>query len=69
MERPELMACIEEPVAKPNLRQEQQAKPVKAAMWKATDELLRFSQVSVVRRIGVFVWLEAIRTEMHQMRF
>jgi hypothetical protein len=69
MERPELMACIEEPVAKPDPRQEQQAEPVEAAMWKAMDELARFSQVSVVRRIGVFVRLEAIRTEMQQTRF
>jgi hypothetical protein len=33
------------------------------------DELARFSQVSVVRRIGVFVRLEAIRTEMQQTQF
>jgi hypothetical protein len=32
MERPELMACVEEPVAEPNPRQEQQAEPVEAAM-------------------------------------
>jgi hypothetical protein len=33
------------------------------------DELARFSQVSVVCCIGVFVRLEAIRTEMQQTRF
>ena len=32
IERPELIACIEEPVAEPNARQEQQAEPVEAAM-------------------------------------
>jgi hypothetical protein len=31
--------------------------------------LARFSQASVVRRIGVFVRLEAIQTEKHQTRY
>ncbi|KAJ4398868.1 hypothetical protein N0V91_009870 [Didymella pomorum] len=69
MERPELMACIEEPVAEPDPRQEQQAEPVEAAMWAAMEGLARFSQASVIHRIGVFVRLEAIRTEKHQTRF
>jgi RecQ family ATP-dependent DNA helicase len=70
MERPELLACIEEPVAEPDPRQEeQQAEPVEAAMWEAMDGLARFSQASVIHRIGVFVRLEAIRTEKHQTRF
>ncbi|CAN9137103.1 unnamed protein product [Alternaria alternata] len=69
MERPELMACIEEPVAEPDPRQEQQAEPVEAAMWAAMEDLARFSQASVIHRIGVFVRLEAIRTEKHQTRF
>jgi hypothetical protein len=69
MERLELMACIKESVAKPDPRQEQQAKPVEAAIWEAMEGLARISQASVVRRIGVFVRLEAIRTEMHQTRF
>ena len=63
------MACIEEPVAEPNPRQEQQAEPVEAAMWEAMDRLARFSQTSVIRRIGVFVRLEAIQTEKHQTQF
>lgn len=69
MERPELLACMEEPVAEPDARQEQQAEPVEAAMWEAMDGLARFSQTSVIRRIGVFVRLEAIRTEKHQTRY
>ncbi|KAL7778331.1 hypothetical protein CFE70_005010 [Pyrenophora teres f. teres 0-1] len=32
MERPDLLACIEEPVAEPDARQEQQAEPVEAAI-------------------------------------
>jgi hypothetical protein len=43
IERPELMACVEEPVAEPDLRQEQQAEPVEAAMWAAMDGLARHS--------------------------
>jgi hypothetical protein len=43
MERPELMACVEEPVAEPDPRQEQQAEPVEAAMWAAMDRLARLS--------------------------
>ena len=73
MERPELMACIEEPVAELDPRgrhgDEQRAEPVEAAMWAAMDGLARFSQASVIHRIGVFVRLEAIRTEKHQTRF
>lgn len=69
MERPELLACIEEPVAEPDPRQEQQAEPMEAAIWAAMDELARFSQASVIDRVGVFVRLEAIRTEKHQTRF
>jgi hypothetical protein len=73
MERPELIACIEEPVAeldpRGRHRDEQRAKLVEAAMWAAIDGLARFSQASVIYRIGVFVRLEAIRTEKHQTRF
>nr|GEZ17793.1 RecQ helicase L2 [Tanacetum cinerariifolium] len=69
MERPELLACVEEPVAEPDPRQEQPAEPVEAAMWEAMDGLARFSQRSVIERIGVFVRLEAIRTEKHQTRY
>ncbi|KAG9382290.1 Dimer-Tnp-hAT domain containing protein [Pyrenophora tritici-repentis] len=49
--------------------QEQQAEPVEAAIWAAMDGLARFSQASIIDRIGVFIRLEAIRTEMHQTRF
>jgi hypothetical protein len=69
MEWPELMACVEEPVAEPDHRQEQQAEPVEAAMWAAMDGLARLIQTSVIHRVGVFVRLEAIRTEKHQTRY
>jgi hypothetical protein len=43
IERPELMACVEEPVVEPDPRQEQQAEPVEAAMWAAIDRLAQLS--------------------------
>jgi hypothetical protein len=43
IERPELMACVKAPVAEPDPRQEQQAEPVKAAMWVAIDRLAQLS--------------------------
>jgi hypothetical protein len=69
MDRPQLLACIEEPVTESNPRQEQQAEPVEAAMWVAMEGLARFSQASVIHCVGLFVRFEAIRTEKHQTRF
>jgi hypothetical protein len=68
-ERAELMACIEEPVAEPEPRSDEEAEPTEAAIWVAMEGLTRFSQASVIERVGVFVRLEAIRTEKHQTRF
>jgi hypothetical protein len=39
------------------------------AIWEAMDKLTRFSQASVIERVGVFVRLEASRTVKHQTRF
>jgi RecQ family ATP-dependent DNA helicase len=69
MERPDLLACVEEPIADADPRKGEEAEPVEAAIWAAMDGLARFSQASVIDRIGVFVRLEAIRTEKHQTRF
>ena len=69
MERADLMACIEEPAAKADPRSDNEAEPVEAAIWEAMAGLLRFSQASVIERVGVFVRLEAIRTEKHQTRY
>ncbi len=65
LERPDLLVCIEEPNSDPKREEE----PVEAAIWEAMDGLARFSQASVVSRIGVFVRMEAIRTEKHQTRY
>jgi hypothetical protein len=68
MERADLMASIEEPVGEPDPRKDEEAEPVKAAIWEVSEGLPRFSQASVIKRVGVFVRLEAIRTEKHQTR-
>jgi hypothetical protein len=61
MERPDLMACI----SKPNVDPKGEEELVKAVIWEAMDKLARFSQTSVIKRIGVFVRMEAIRIEKH----
>jgi hypothetical protein len=43
IDRLKLMACIEEPIAEPDPRKEQQAEPVKVALWEAIDRLAQFS--------------------------
>jgi hypothetical protein len=65
MERPDLLACVEEPVTEPDPRKEEEAEPVEAAIWTAMDRLARFSQTSIINRISVFVRLEAICTKKH----
>jgi hypothetical protein len=65
IERPDLLACVEEPVSDADPRKDKEAEPVEAAIWAAMDGLVRFSQASVIDWIGVFVRLEAIRTEKH----
>jgi hypothetical protein len=66
MERADLMACIKEPVAVPDPRSDDRGEPVEAAIWAAIAGLTRFSQASVIERVGYFVQLEVIRTEKHQ---
>ncbi|TKA40489.1 hypothetical protein B0A49_13909, partial [Cryomyces minteri] len=61
LERPELISCVEEP----NKKEE----PVEAAIWEAMHGLVRVCQQSVRARVGVFVRMEAIRTEKHQTRY
>ncbi|RYO26416.1 hypothetical protein AA0113_g12493 [Alternaria arborescens] len=65
LDRPELLASIEEP----NIDPEKDEEPVEAAIWSAMDGLARVSQASVIERTGIFVRMEAIRTEKHQTRY
>ncbi|KAF1828319.1 hypothetical protein BDW02DRAFT_584568 [Decorospora gaudefroyi] len=54
MERADLIACIEELVAEPDPRSDDEVEPVEAAIWAAMDGLMRFSQAPVIERVGVF---------------
>jgi hypothetical protein len=65
LKRLELLASIKEPNVDPDKDEE----PIKAAIWKAMDRLARASQASVVYKTGIFVRMEAIRTEKHQTRY
>lgn len=38
-------------------------------IWRAMDQMIRHCQQTVGTRVGIFVRLEAIRTEKHQTRF
>jgi hypothetical protein len=48
IERPNLLACVEEPVSDADPRKDEEAKLVEAAIWAAIDGLVRFSQASVI---------------------
>jgi hypothetical protein len=69
MERADLIVCIEKPVAESDPRSNNESEPVEAAIWAAMAGLTRFSQTSAIERVGVFVLLEAIRTEKHQTQY
>jgi hypothetical protein len=43
MERPDLLACVEEPVSDADPRKDEEAELVEAAIWAAMDGLVRFS--------------------------
>jgi hypothetical protein len=48
MERPDLLACVEEPVSDADPQKDKEAEPVEAAIWAAMDRLVQFSQASVI---------------------
>ena len=39
------------------------------AIWQAMDDMIQHCQQTVIHRVGIFVRLEAIRTEKHQTRY
>ena len=47
----------------------QRREGIAAVVWKAMREVARTSQLSVIHSVGVFIRMEAIRTEKHQTRF
>ena len=56
-----LVRCVSAP--------DEEEEPVNAAIWQIMGELIQYCQHSVKHRVGVFVRLEAIRTEKHQTRY
>jgi hypothetical protein len=53
-------------VAEPDPRIDNEGEPMVAAVWVAMAGLTHFSQTLAIKRVGVFVRPEAIRTEKHQ---
>lgn len=50
-------------------RPDEEEEPVNSIIWQTMGELIQYCQRSVKHRVGVFVRLEAIRTEKHQTRY
>ena len=61
IEREKLLELVEEA--------EEENEPILARVWRAMDEMMRHCQQTVIRRVGVSVRMEAIRTEKHQTRY
>ena len=58
-----------ESIEPPNSDPQKDEEPVAEAIWTAMAEMARISQMSVIHETGVFVRLEAIRSEKHQTQF
>ena len=65
--RTELLESVKEPNSDPDMDEAKET--VEAAIWKAMDDVAGTSQASITGRVGVFVRMEAIRTEQHQTRY
>ena len=61
LDRTQLVQCVSAP--------DEETEPVYAVIWQVMDELIKYCQYSVIHSVGVFVRLEAIRTEKHQTRY
>ena len=80
LKRTDLLAMVEEPdgvgsgsKSEKQSREDDDAiqtrEEIAAVIWKAMKDVARASQTSVMHRIGIFIRMEAIRTEKHQTRF
>ncbi len=61
LDREELIASVDNP--------DPEAEPIATVIWDAMDSLIEHCQQSTLSRVGVFVRMEAIRTEKHQTRY
>jgi len=64
---PDLIQSVSPPPA--DIDGQPSIEPEAHAIWTAMARLATISQLSVIHQIGVFVRLEAIRTEQHQTRY
>jgi hypothetical protein len=48
IERPNLLACVKEPVSDADPQKDEKAELVEVVIWAAMDGLVRFSQASVI---------------------
>ena len=78
----ELLACIDGPAMVEEdkkskkkhhqaemSQEEQRLEEIDTVIWNTMETTIRFSQQSVIDRVGIFVRMEAIRTEKSQNRF
>ncbi|KAI4192651.1 MAG: hypothetical protein LQ350_008599 [Teloschistes chrysophthalmus] len=56
-----LMESVEDP--------DEETEPVLCTIWKAMDQMIRHCQQTVIERVGLFIRMEAVRTEKHQTRY
>jgi hypothetical protein len=61
--------CIKVLVTNADLRKNEEAEPLVAAVWAAISVLARSSQASVSDWAGLFVRLETVRMENRQTKF
>ena len=50
-------------------RLDAETEPILTAIWQAMDDMIQHCQQTVIYRVGIFIRLEAIRTEKYQTRY
>ena len=65
-EREELLQSIRQP--DPDAEEESEREPVEAAIWQSMEDVAIASQTSV-KKSGIMVRMQAIRTEKEQVRY
>jgi hypothetical protein len=68
LNRMELLESIREPNGDPGTKEEP-VEVVEAAIWKVMGKIAEIGQASIINRVGIFMRMEAIRTEQHQTRY
>ena len=61
IERDKMLESVDRPDA--------EIEPMLTAIWQAIDDMTQHCQQTIIHRVGIFVRLEAIRSEKHQTRY